>query len=111
MSSDNSYKGPFWCDDDKDEDEDDVDVDEEASSINSDEDDDTREFMEFIEEPMDIESQISSPPPSLTTQFPCQASLAPLSFNFGSWNTWFACPPIWIVVLVVEEETRRRWRS
>lgn len=98
MSSDNSYKGPLWCGDDKDEDDVDVDVDEDededASSTNSDEDDDATEFKEFIEDPMDfIESQISSPP-SMTIQFLCQASLSPISFKLGSSNIWLACPPI-----------------
>lgn len=67
-SSDNSYKGP--------EDEDDEhDVEEVASSTNSDEDDDAAEFLEFVEDPMDIESQISSPPSMTTHEFSCHAPL------------------------------------
>jgi hypothetical protein len=67
MSSDNSNKGPD--DDDDDDDVEEYDVAEVASSTNSDdEDDDAAEFLEFVDDPIDIESQLSSPP-SMTTQF------------------------------------------
>ena len=93
MSSDSSYKGPFECDDEEEVDK--KDVEEDASSANSDEDEHT-EFIESSEmDPMDVESLLHSPPPSLTTQL---VSLAPtpfiIPFTFISTKICCAMSPI-----------------
>lgn len=82
MSSDNSNKGPDDDADAADDDEEYDDVEEVASSTNSDdEDDDAAEFLEFVDDPIDIESQLSSPP-SMTTQFSsCHPPLAHVEFT------------------------------
>lgn len=72
MISDNSYKGPFVCDEDDDE----YGVEEVASSTNSDE----TEFVEFVEDSMDIVLQIPSPF-SVISQLSYQAPLTPISFR------------------------------
>lgn len=89
MISDNSYRGPFVSDEDDDE----YEVEEEASSTNSDEEDDATEFVEVVEDSMDVVTQIPSPP-SMTSQLWCQAPLTPISFKSWSPNTEFACSPI-----------------
>lgn len=98
MRSDNSYKGPFECND-EDVVVDKLDVEEEASSVNSDKEAEHTEFIESSEiESMDIESHISSSSTSfLTTHLEFSANSLSISitpFTFISRKIWFPFWPI-----------------
>lgn len=102
MSSDNSYKGPFDCDDD---DDDKLEGEEDASwSSNSDEEED--EQIEFIESSMEIESFTFSSTSSLTTQF-VLPSIIP--FTFISTNICFALSLMCPKKKKTREENRRKF--